>query len=76
MPIYEYQCRECEDSFEQLVMRSDEKVACPKCGSDRLEKKFSTLGGVRAGGSGAEFGSCASGTCPSDTCSSGMCGLD
>ncbi len=73
MPIYEYQCRECGEGFEQLVMSADEKVKCPKCGSGRLEKKFSTLGGVRSGSTS----SCASGTCqPRNSCSSGTCGLN
>jgi putative FmdB family regulatory protein len=76
MPIYEYQCRECKESFEQLVMRSSEKVECPKCGSDKLDKKFSTLGGVRVGSSGGGSSSCESGTCPTSTCSSGLCGLN
>ncbi len=69
MPIYEYKCRKCGAEFEQLLKRSDEKVNCPKCGSTRLEKQFSTLGSVRAGGaSGDSGGSCASGTCPTGTC--------
>ncbi|MBN2537314.1 zinc ribbon domain-containing protein [candidate division WOR-3 bacterium] len=69
MPIYEYRCRECGAEFEQLVMRADEKVKCPKCGSSKLEKKFSTLGGVRGGSSSDDFGgSCSSGTCPTGTC--------
>ena len=40
MPIYEYQCTACTHEFEALV-RSGSVVKCEKCGSDRLEKRFS-----------------------------------
>jgi putative FmdB family regulatory protein len=40
MPLYEYECRSCENVFEELVT-GNEKVACPKCGSKKLEKLFS-----------------------------------
>ncbi|OIO71765.1 MAG: hypothetical protein CO186_11255 [Zetaproteobacteria bacterium CG_4_9_14_3_um_filter_49_83] len=41
MPIYEFHCRQCERDFETLVMRSQEKVSCPDCGSDQLQKLIS-----------------------------------
>ena len=76
MPIYEYECRKCGARFEELLKRADEKVNCPKCGSSRLTKQFSTLGGVRDGGSSGDSGSsCASGTCSTGTCPTGTCGL-
>jgi len=31
MPIYEYQCSDCENCFEKLVF-GKEDVVCPKCG--------------------------------------------
>jgi len=40
MPLYEYECQSCEHVFEELV-RGDEKIACPKCHSGKLEKLFS-----------------------------------
>ncbi len=40
MPIYDYQCRECETVFDKLVMSST-VVTCPKCGSTNLEKLVS-----------------------------------
>lgn len=40
MPIYEYQCPKCNHQFEQLV-RGDEMVTCPKCGSPNLTKLLS-----------------------------------
>ena len=40
MPIYEYNCRDCDATFEALV-RSGEPVACPHCGSASLNKLLS-----------------------------------
>ncbi len=38
MPIFEYECQQCHESFELLV-RSDAKVACPACSSERVVRK-------------------------------------
>ncbi len=40
MPMYEYECQECEHVFEELVY-GDERVACPQCQSQKLEKLIS-----------------------------------
>jgi putative FmdB family regulatory protein len=40
MPLYEYECQECEHVFEELVL-SDEPVVCPQCRSRKLEKLLS-----------------------------------
>jgi putative FmdB family regulatory protein len=42
MPVYEYVCQSCSNAFEELV-RGDERVACPECESQRVEKRFSTF---------------------------------
>ncbi|HEY5640310.1 MAG TPA: zinc ribbon domain-containing protein [Dehalococcoidia bacterium] len=40
MPLYEYYCEKCDRVFESLqaISKSDQPVACPKCGraSDRI----------------------------------------
>lgn len=70
MPIYEFHCEACAADSEILVRSSDwSGTRCPKCGSKRLTKKFSTFAASVPGGGGAEGPSC-SGT-PS---SCGMCG--
>jgi putative FmdB family regulatory protein len=35
MPIYEYECRECRQKFEQRrnFSDSDDEVKCPQCGA-------------------------------------------
>ena len=40
MPLYEYDCTACRTAFEALVFGA-EKATCPKCGSRRVEKRFS-----------------------------------
>jgi putative FmdB family regulatory protein len=40
MPIYEYRCCGCEETFEALV-RGDDAVACPHCGSSSLDRLVS-----------------------------------
>lgn len=54
MPIYEFHCEECDKDSEILIRSSDWKgTKCPKCGSTKLEKKFSTFASANAGGSPA-----------------------
>lgn len=43
MPVFEYICRCCDSKFDTLVMSSDEKVNCCDCGSEDIEKQFSSF---------------------------------
>ena len=54
MPIYEYACKACDRTFEELVLRrSDEdEVRCPKCKGRRVEKLVSRPAAARSGGDG------------------------
>jgi putative FmdB family regulatory protein len=40
MPIYDYRCSACRQSFELLV-RSSTEPACPHCASKALERQVS-----------------------------------
>jgi putative FmdB family regulatory protein len=42
MPIYEYECNQCENQFEALV-RSDTVPECPECHSTELKKMLSVF---------------------------------
>ncbi len=42
MPIFEYRCSKCGHEFETLVTGAS-KPECPKCGAEKLEKKFSVF---------------------------------
>jgi putative FmdB family regulatory protein len=72
MPIYEYDCNNCQEAFEKLVMSSASKIVCPKCGSENIKKKYSVFGfkTQRNGGeskfvssTGSSCGGCAASSC-------------
>jgi putative FmdB family regulatory protein len=42
MPLYEYRCAKCGNSFERLVLGGDETIRCPKCGGE-VEKLMSSF---------------------------------
>ena len=46
MPIYEYECGKCGAQYAELVMSKEEeaRLKCPKCGSKRRERIFSSFG--------------------------------
>ena len=52
MPIFEYVCLDCNNVFETLVIRTDEEIKCPACGSTRLEKAMSAFASLSSGGGG------------------------
>ena len=41
MPIYEYNCKNCDDEFEALVFRSDETPLCPNCKGEDVKRLMS-----------------------------------
>lgn len=53
VPIYEYECADCEKVFETLVLGS-ERPKCPKCGGERLAKLMSASA-VRTRDGGGDF---------------------
>jgi putative FmdB family regulatory protein len=59
MPIYEYQCTQCEHCFEMIhgVSDKDLKITCPRCGAAnprRMMSAFSCAGSQdRESGAGA-----------------------
>jgi putative FmdB family regulatory protein len=45
MPMYEYECKACKHTFEQLVWKVDDRLApckakCPECGKKKVEQKI------------------------------------
>ncbi|MEO0072657.1 MAG: zinc ribbon domain-containing protein [candidate division WOR-3 bacterium] len=67
MPIYEYECSDCKEHFEELVLSQDasRKIRCPKCASRRVKRLFSAFG---ISGTDKPVSSC--GTCSAKTCKS------
>jgi putative FmdB family regulatory protein len=51
MPIYEYQCQDCEHKLEALQKLSDTPLQdCPECEQPRLKKLISAAGFRLKGG--------------------------
>lgn len=44
MPIYEYNCKDCNNNFEIVILNKSQQIACPKCGSNNIVKKYSIFG--------------------------------
>ncbi|HWO84037.1 MAG TPA: zinc ribbon domain-containing protein [Solirubrobacterales bacterium] len=42
MPIYEFECEECGERFEELVA-AGEVIACPSCGARRSRRLYSEV---------------------------------
>lgn len=63
MPLYEYQCKDCDREVEVLVRSESERPECPQCGGGRLVKQLSVCASP-SGGSRADApstGSCGGG---------------
>ena len=43
MPIYEFECGECGERFEELVAAGTERTTCPSCGAEGAERKLSSF---------------------------------
>jgi putative FmdB family regulatory protein len=57
MPIYEYYCEDCENSFEALVRPGrPEDAACPQCHGAHLSREMSVFASARSGDSSAGGG--------------------
>ncbi|HEY3452228.1 MAG TPA: zinc ribbon domain-containing protein [Myxococcales bacterium] len=56
MPLYEFKCRTCGHTFEELIRnQADEaEAACPTCGTKEVQRLLSatSLGFVSVGGGG------------------------
>jgi putative FmdB family regulatory protein len=52
MPLYEFECPDCQQGFEELVRhpKTVKDVTCPSCGSRQVKKKLSTVAFSTAGG--------------------------
>lgn len=49
MPIYEYQCPECDEQFEKLVRLNGPTPECPACGAKDVQKQVSLSGFILKG---------------------------
>jgi putative FmdB family regulatory protein len=77
MPIHEYCCNKCSKEFEELVLKDDEQVVCPACGSHKVGKLISACrfrtGGPIVAGSPSSNAVTTRGSSPCAGCSGGDC---
>lgn len=71
MPLYEYACQSCGETFEALVRGSDQPQ-CPKCESANLTQLLSVTA-APSGSMGASVGD--PGTCGKPACARGCMGM-
>ncbi len=62
MPLYEYACQECGKESELLVTSSTQP-ACPKCGSQKIDKLLSIVSTPSRGASAGERPQSSGGSC-------------
>jgi putative FmdB family regulatory protein len=66
MPIYEFNCKTCDRSFEELVRSAEaiNEVVCPQCGSKHIQRKISLFASKAIGGglASAPAASCSTGS--------------
>jgi putative FmdB family regulatory protein len=55
MPLYEFQCTECDRTFEELVRAAAAiaEVKCPTCGSQHVRRQLSIFASKVSGGGSA-----------------------
>ena len=74
MPIYDYECAECQAVFEELIRspRDEAELQCTECGSPKVVRQVSrfSMGRSERGGTPQRSKSC-SGSCGS--CRSSCC---
>lgn len=40
MPLIDFKCTKCENEFFEIVKNENEKIICPKCGSEEVRKLY------------------------------------
>jgi putative FmdB family regulatory protein len=64
MPLYEFDCLSCGQSFEKLVRSAGaiKEVVCPICGQTHIQKKLSTFAAnIKGSSSSSAAAACAPG---------------
>jgi len=62
MPMYEFECPQCGNTFERLKPMSamDEEEACPCCGNPRAQRTISSFATGKGSGSSPSSAGCGS----------------
>ena len=43
MPVYEFECEECGERFEELTASGTRELPCPSCGARRTQRLLSQV---------------------------------
>ncbi len=43
MPVYEFECEDCDNRFEELTGAETQILACPACGSEHTRRLLSPV---------------------------------
>lgn len=73
MPIYEYNCKDCNNDFEKIVRDKSQSIVCPKCGGSNIVKKYSVFGFCSKTESGSSKFVSSSGKSSCSVCSATSC---
>lgn len=70
MPIYEFECHQCRNKFDELVSVSVnlQKIVCPQCGANSPRKLVSAFGFSSGGKSVGSTGSSGCSSCSATSC--------
>jgi putative FmdB family regulatory protein len=69
MPIYEYICDDCKNSFEKIVVNRQQDISCPKCSGKNAKIQLSVFSSAIAGGpTKSSSGSSGGGSCCGGGC--------
>ena len=74
MPLYEFQCEDCQAEVE-LLIRGEDQPECPECHSRRMQRLLSAPAAHVANGlpmSGFPEGGCGKPQCGQGRCMGGM----
>ncbi len=65
MPIYAYQCADCNENFELFVRSLTAKIdaVCPQCGSEHVAKAVTTVSALGMSGASGYASAAASAAC-------------
>ena len=76
MPIFEYDCGDCETRFEALVMGSAPEPERCECGSPSIERVYSTFSAQTGNSMPEACPTPAEARCDRPACMGGMCEMN
>lgn len=76
MPIYEYECGDCDIRFEALVMGSAPEPDSCSCGSSSIQRVYSRFSAQSGTVAAEECATPAEQRCGGPACMNGMCGMN